>query len=132
VLSERGRPLLVIENADDALEYLKGEHLKDEQRKTTGIDIIEGNAANPRVLRAANLSEATLLLVAIPDAFEAGQIVEQARAVNPRIEIVARAHFDAEVEHLLQHGANTVVMGEREIARTMLELARTGPAVETT
>jgi CPA2 family monovalent cation:H+ antiporter-2 len=45
---------------------------------------------------------------------------------------VARAHFDAEVEHLLQHGANTVVMGEREIARTMLELARTGPAVETT
>jgi len=132
VLSERGRPLLVIENADDALEYLKGEHLKDEQRKTAGIDIIEGNAANPRVLRAANLSEATLLLVAIPDAFEAGQIVEQARAVNPRIEIVARAHFDAEVEHLLQHGANTVVMGEREIARTMLELARTGPAVETT
>ena len=132
VLSERGRPLLVIENADDALEYLKGEHLKDEQRKTAGIDIIEGNAANPRVLRAANLSEATLLLVAIPDAFEAGQIVEQARAVNPRIEIVARAHFDAEVEHLMQHGANTVVMGEREIARTMLELARASPAVETT
>ena len=47
--------------------------------------------------------------------------------MNPRIEIVARAHFDAEVEHLLQHGANTVVMGEREIARTMLELARTNP-----
>ena len=123
VLSERGRPLLVIENADDALEYLKGE-----QFKTAGIDIIEGNAANPRVLRAANLPEATLLLVAIPDAVEAGQIVEQARAVNPRIEIVARAHFDAEVEHLLQHGANTVVMGEREIARTMLELAPAGPA----
>jgi K+:H+ antiporter len=131
-LRERGRPLLVIENADDALEHLKGEHLKGEQRKTAGIEIIEGNAADPRVLRAANLPGATLLLVAIPDAFEAGQIVEQARAVNPRIEIVARAHFDAEVEHLLQHGADTVVMGEREIARTMLELARTGPAVERT
>ena len=56
----------------------------------------------------------------------------RSRPGNPRIEIVARAHFDAEVEHLLQHGANTVVMGEREIARTMLELARTSPAVETT
>ena len=89
--------------------------------------MIEGNAADPRVLRAANLPEAKLLLVAIPDAFEAGQIVEQARAVNPRIEIVARAHFDAEVEHLLRHGANTVVMGEREIARTMLELAPRRP-----
>ena len=84
-------------------------------------------SCGPRTCR-----EAKLLIVAIPDAFEAGQIVEQARAVNPRIEIVARAHFDAEVEHLLQHGANTVVMGEREIARTMLELARTSPAVETT
>ena len=122
VLRERGWPLLVIENADDAVEQLK----------TAGIEIIDGNAADSRVLRAANLPQAKLLLVAIPDAFEAGQIVEQARAVNPRIEIVARAHFDAEVEHLLQHGADTVVMGEREIARTMLELARTNPAVETT
>jgi CPA2 family monovalent cation:H+ antiporter-2 len=121
-LQERGWPLLVIETADDAVEQLR----------TAGIEIIEGNAADPRVLRAANLPEAKLLLVAIPDAFEAGQIVEQARAINPRIEIVARAHSDAEVEHLLQHGANTVVMGEREIARTMLELARTNPAVETT
>ena len=122
VLRERGWPLLVIENADDAVEQLS----------SAGIEVIAGNAADPRVLRAANLPEAKLLIVAIPDAFEAGQIVEQARAVNPRIEIVARAHFDAEVEHLLQHGANTVVMGEREIARTMLELARTSPAVETT
>jgi monovalent cation:H+ antiporter-2, CPA2 family len=120
VLRERGRPLLVIENADDAVEQLKA----------AGIEIIEGNGADPRILRAANLPEARLLLVAIPDAFEAGQIIEQARAVNPRIEIVARAHFDAEVEHLLQHGANTVVMGEREIARTMLELAHTDPPVE--
>ena len=127
VLRERGWPLLVVENADDAVEHLKGEPLR-----TAGIEIIEGNAADPRVLRAANLPEAKLLLVAIPDAFEAGQIVEQARAINPRLEIVARAHFDAEVEHLLQHGADTVVMGEREIARTMLELARTNPAVETT
>ncbi|MGE0257483.1 MAG: YbaL family putative K(+) efflux transporter [Alphaproteobacteria bacterium] len=122
VLHERSWPLLVIETADDAVEQLKAD----------GFERIEGNAADPRVLRAANLPEAKLLFVAIPDAFEAGQIVEQARAVNPRIEIVARAHFDAEVEHLLEHGANTVVMGEREIARAMLELARTNPAVEAT
>jgi CPA2 family monovalent cation:H+ antiporter-2 len=40
---------------------------------------------------------------------------------NPTLEISARAHFDAEVTHLIQLGVNTVVMGEREIARTMLE-----------
>ena len=120
-LRKRGWPLIVIENADDAVEQLKA----------AAIEVIEGNAADGRVLRAANIAKARLLLVAIPDAFEAGQIVEQARAVNPRIEIVARAHFDAEVEHLRRHGADTVIMGEREIARTMLELAAVNPAAET-
>ena len=122
VLRDRGWPLLVIENADDAVE----------QAKAAGIELIQGNAADSRVLRAANISGAKLLLVAIPDAFEAGQIVEQARAAEPRIEIVARAHFDAEVEHLTQHGANTVVMGEREIARAMLEHAAANPLIEAT
>ena len=109
----KGWPLLVIEDADDAFE----------QAKAARIEALQGNAADDRVLKAANLGDARMVLVAIPNAFEAGQIVEQARAANPRIEIVARAHFDAEVDHLLQHGADIVIMGEREIARSMLERA---------
>ena len=112
-LIEDGWPLLVIEDAEDAFEHAKAER----------VEAIQGNAADDRVLRAANLRDARMVLVAIPNAFEAGQIVEQARAGNPRIEIVARAHFDAEVEHLLQHGADIVIMGEREIARSMLQRA---------
>ena len=38
-----------------------------------------------------------------------------------RIDIIARAHSDAEVEHLTGLGANTVIMGEREIARGIVE-----------
>ncbi|TIN32738.1 MAG: hypothetical protein E5Y32_32935, partial [Mesorhizobium sp.] len=33
----------------------------------------------------------------------------------------ARAHSDAEVEHLKGLGADTVIMGEREIARGIVE-----------
>jgi CPA2 family monovalent cation:H+ antiporter-2 len=112
-LAESGWPFLVIEDAEDAFE----------QAKAAPVEAIHGNAADDRILKAANLDDARMLLVAIPNAFEAGQIVEQARAANPRIEIVARAHFDAEVDHLLQHGADIVIMGEREIARSMLERA---------
>ena len=65
-----------------------------------------------------------LLFVAIPEAFEAGQIVQQARRANPGLPIVARAHFDAEVEHLLSLGASKVIMGEREIALAMLDFAK--------
>jgi len=112
-LVEQGWPVLVIEDADDAFE----------RAKAGPGEVIHGNASNDRVLAAANLGAARMLLVAIPNAFEAGQIVEQARAANPGLDIVARAHFDAEVEHLRQHGADLVIMGEREIARSMLERA---------
>jgi CPA2 family monovalent cation:H+ antiporter-2 len=88
-----------------------------------GVEHIRGNAAKDDVLAAANLGAAKILFVAIPQAFEAGQIVEQARKANPNLPIVARAHFDAEVDHLLAHGASQVVMGEREIALAMLDFA---------
>jgi CPA2 family monovalent cation:H+ antiporter-2 len=106
-------PFVVIEEARDVIESLQRE----------GIEVIEGNAATARVLKAANIAGARLLFVAIPEAFEAGQIVEQARRSNPGIEIIARAHFDAEVDHLLKLGASEVVMGEREIAHAMLDHA---------
>jgi CPA2 family monovalent cation:H+ antiporter-2 len=106
-------PFVVIEEARDVIESLQRE----------GAEVIEGNAATARVLKAANIAGARLLFVAIPEAFEAGQIVEQARRSNPGIEIIARAHFDAEVDHLLKLGASEVVMGEREIAHAMLDHA---------
>jgi len=103
-------PFLVIEDNADIAAGL------DMRGRTT----IRGNAADPEVLAAANLPGARCLLVAIPDAFEGGQVVQQARAINPALPIVARAHSEAEIEHLLKHGATSVVMGEHEIAKAML------------
>jgi CPA2 family monovalent cation:H+ antiporter-2 len=92
------------------------------------VEHIRGNAARQDVLAAANLQGARILFVAIPEAFEAGQIVQQARKANAALPIVARAHFDAEVEHLKAFGATKVVMGEREIAEAMLHFALPQPA----
>lgn len=86
-----------------------------------GIETIVGNAAEAEILRAANLAQASHLVVPIPNAFEAGQVVQQARSTNPGLQVVARAHSDAEVEHLVQYGAYVVIMGEREIARGMID-----------
>jgi CPA2 family monovalent cation:H+ antiporter-2 len=91
--------------------------------RADGIEAQCGNAAEPALLAAANVSAARLLFVAIPIAFEAGQIIEQARRANPALKIVARAHFDAEVAHLTGFGADSVVMGEREIAAAMVRQA---------
>jgi CPA2 family monovalent cation:H+ antiporter-2 len=116
-LRREGKPFLVIEER---------QKIVDAARKQT-LEVIVGNAADPRVLAAANLSAARWLFIAIPDGFEAGQVSEQARRVNAKLEIIARAHSDAEVEHLQKHGANFVIMGEREIALGMLDHAF-GPA----
>ena len=108
---ERGLPFLVIEDADKTLTRLQAD----------GIETVAGNAANAGVFAAANPAGARRLILAIPNAFEAGQIVLRARAANPDIDIIARAHSDAEVDHLTGLGANTVIMGEREIARGIVE-----------
>ncbi|WP_380874449.1 potassium efflux system protein [Sphingomonas sp. DBB INV C78] len=90
------------------------------------VTVLAGHAASGTLLREANIEDARLLFVAIPESFEAGQIVEQARAINPGLRIVARAHSDAEVEHLQSHGADRAIMGEREIARRMIDEALIG------
>jgi CPA2 family monovalent cation:H+ antiporter-2 len=89
--------------------------------RAAGIEVIVGNAAKPQVLKAANLPQARCLVVAIPNAFEAGQVVRQARTANPAIRIIARAHSDPEGDHLSELGADHVIMGEREIARGIVD-----------
>ena len=88
-----------------------------------GAEILSGNAADPKVLKAANLAGARRLFVAIPQAFEAGQVVSQALLANPDLRILARAHSDAEMAHLQAQGASATVMGEAEVARGMLDAA---------
>ena len=109
VLRRAGTPLLVIEERDDMAERLRAE----------GLEVISGNVGQRGLLEAANLAEAKWLLSAIPNPFESSNLIDAARAANPQIRIVARAHSDAEVEHLRRRGADYIVMGEREVAREM-------------
>jgi len=89
-----------------------------------GIETTAANGVDSEAVRAANLKSARCLLVAIPDAFEGWQVVQQARALNPGLLIVARSHSQAENEHPLKHGATKVIMGEEEIAKAMIATIR--------
>jgi CPA2 family monovalent cation:H+ antiporter-2 len=112
-LKQRHESFLVIEDADKLVAKLHEEH----------TEVIPGNAVQHKVLEAANIKQARFLFIAIPNGFEAGQIVQQSRALNPDLNIVARAHSNDEVEYLTRLSADAVIMGEREIARGMLEHA---------
>jgi CPA2 family monovalent cation:H+ antiporter-2 len=113
-------PFIVIESNEDKIPDLQRE----------GVPVISGNAADPEVAAAANIGAARCLLVAIPDAFESSQVVEQARGLHPSLPIIARAHSDAEKQHLAKYGASSVVLGEQEIARAMVSGIPTTVPVE--
>lgn len=111
-LLAKKRPFILIEDQTDMANMAK----------EAGLDVVRGNGVDPEALKAAGVDRAAKLLIAIPEGFEGGAVVEAARAINPAIAVVARAHSDAEVEHLAAKGAGDVVMGEREIASRMLSL----------
>ena len=110
-LAAAGRPVLVIEEADEPVADARAD----------GAEVVIGNAADPEVLAVANLGAARRIFVTVPEVFEAGQVVQQARALNAGLEIFARAHSDAAVAHLSGLGADLTISGEREIALRMLE-----------
>lgn len=112
-LAARGRTPVVIEDQPDVAR----------EAEKDGIRIVIGNATDKQTLIEAGIEDAAKLLIAIPEGFEGGAIAQRVRAMRPDIPIIARAHSDAEVEHLEKLGAGHVVMGERETAAKMLELA---------
>jgi CPA2 family monovalent cation:H+ antiporter-2 len=117
-LRRAGIEVVVIENDDEQAVRLQRE----------GITAINGNAAAQDILDEADVAHARGLLVAIPNAFEGGQIVAKARTANPGLLIIARAHSAEEVTHLKSNGATLVIMGEDEIARAMIARLGVGTA----
>ncbi len=105
-----GMPVVVIENNRTRVEILREQ----------GIRAVLGNGARSDIMELARLDCARWLLLTIPNGYEAGEIVTAAREQRPTINIISRAHYDDEVEYILERGANHVVMGEREIAGSIL------------
>lgn len=115
-LRQQDLPFIVLEDQPEVVQTLREQ----------GTPALCGNAAAIGMMEAANIKSARWLLVAIPDALEAGQIIEHARKINPQIEVVARAHSDAQTEHLEKQGASYTIMGEREIAKGMANWVHAG------
>ena len=70
---------------------------------------------------------AKLAVFAIPRALEAGETIERMKTLNPALTVLARAHSEGEVRHLLQHGADGAVLAERELAFSLAEMVMSTP-----
>ncbi|ACF52839.1 YbaL family putative K(+) efflux transporter [Stenotrophomonas maltophilia] len=117
VLRDRGVPVMII---DDNKEHVAEAH-------AAGLPGIRGSAASDKVLAEAHPERAKIAVLAIPQPLEAGETLAKLRALNPNLTLLARAHSDAEVKHLLEHGADGTVMAERELAYSLAEMVMATP-----
>ncbi|WP_115006297.1 YbaL family putative K(+) efflux transporter [Xanthomonas campestris] len=117
LLRSRGVPVLVIDD--------NGDHVA--KAHAAGIPGIRGSAAADRVLAEARPEQAKIAILAIPQPLEAGEALAKLRALNPSLTLLARAHSDAEVKHLLEHGADGAVLAERELAYSLAEMVMSPP-----
>jgi CPA2 family monovalent cation:H+ antiporter-2 len=90
-----------------------------QELRLRGVAALYGDAANPVLLEHTNLADAHALVVTIPDPPATRHVVQHARQVNPRLDVVARTHSIAEAEVLLRRGADEAVVGELELALEM-------------
>jgi CPA2 family monovalent cation:H+ antiporter-2 len=110
-LDQRGFPYLVIEYDPRVARALRDR----------GTPVLFGDAGNPEVLRHAGLERARILAVSIPDLPSADRAVREARRLNERLDVIARAPGGLGPERLRAAGADEVVRPEFE---TGLEFIR--------
>ena len=117
LLRDRGVPVVVVEEEADL----------NQRAREEGLLTVRGNVASEPVMREALPERAKLAVFAIPRALEAGETIERMKQLNPALTVLARAHSEAEVRHLLQHGADGAVLAERELAFSLAEMVMATP-----
>ena len=78
------------------------------------IPCVYGDASNPEILAQAELGKAKVLVVTFPDPIATRLAVENARRINPRLNVVARIHGDEDAEVLRKLGVAELVRPDLE------------------
>ena len=108
-LTERSVPFVVAEQNRELVEALR----------ERGIHAVAGDASESTVLVQAHIVRARILVIATPDTLRARRMIEIARMLNPRVEVLVRTHSEEEAALLRNEHAGTVFLGEHELALSM-------------
>jgi len=111
VLERRKLSYLVIDLDPQVISRLHSE----------GVPCIYGDAANPEILAHAQLDKARVLICTFRDFIAVELTTRNALRINPKLDIVARVHRDADAELLKGVGVSELVRPEFEAS---LEITR--------
>lgn len=106
LLQDAGMKPLVVEANLDTVEEIHA----------AGGRAVFGDATQREILEAAGVREARYLVVTVPKAEIARQVIQAAREANPAIEVLSRAAYLLDRHGLETVGASTVCVDEAEAA----------------
>jgi monovalent cation:H+ antiporter-2, CPA2 family len=97
-----------------------------------GFRAIYGDATNRTILEEAGVPDADTIVLTSAGMEHSEDTIREARELNPRIHVMARAMYIRHVPSLRHAGANAVFSGEAEVALAMTEamMTRLGATAE--
>ncbi len=104
VLQNRGIPFIVIEMNPNAVQEMRSK----------AIPALYGDASRAHILESAGIHEAKMCVLVINDPTITPRITQQARYLNPTLQIVVRTRYLIDMERLQRVGADIVVPEEME------------------
>ena len=117
LLARADVPFVVIDTDSDRIETARA----------AGYRAIRGNAADDDVLEEAMPERAALAVLTIPDPLEAGKVAKRLKQGAVPIPVLARAHSDAGMKHLLERGADAAILAEHALAHSLTEMVMSAP-----
>lgn len=111
VLDEQQIPYVVTEANRERVEELRAKN----------IPAVFGDASDPAVLIQAHIAKAGILVAATSNTFHVRQMVDIARKLNPKIEIVIRTHNEVEAELWAQENVGKIFLSEQQLAAGMAD-----------
>jgi voltage-gated potassium channel len=113
-LADGGAKFIVVERSEQKLE----------QARASGVLCLQADATEESALLEAGIGRARVLATVLPDDAANVFITLSARALNPKLQIIARGEAPSTETKLLQAGANKVVLpthiGAERIAEMVL------------
>ena len=111
LLRENGITPVVVELNMDAVRALRHE----------GVTAIYGDATRVETLQAAGVPLAGNLVLGSAGMANSAEVIRMARGLNPAIRVLARASYLRDVPALKAAGADSVYLGEGEVALAFIE-----------
>ncbi|MFN7977881.1 MAG: cation:proton antiporter [Vicinamibacterales bacterium] len=111
LLTDNGIAPTVVELSMDAVRTLRDAE----------VDAVYGDATRSEVLEAAGAATAGSLILGSAGMANGAEVIRAARALNPRLRVLARATYLRDVPALKAAGAHSVYSGEAEVALAFIE-----------